>query len=278
MGTMATQKIQRRLKIGVIGCGNMGSSIIRGLAESSFYPQNIHASDPDSKKTKALKKDVNIKIGKTNRQIASLCDVLILAVKPNRVDAVLEEISSCTPKSTLVISIAAGIPIAKIQKRLKEKLPVIRVMPNMPALIHEGISAYALGTHAGPKHRNITETILKSLGQVVEVKERLMDLVTAVSGSGPAYYFLLAETMIEAAYELGMKSSVAKQLVYQTALGSARVMSGDGEDPDVLIRRVASKGGTTEAALKVFKRKGFGKIVGDAIQATCKRSEELSKS
>ena len=275
---MATTKVDKRFKTGVIGCGNMGSSILRGLADSGFYPQNLYATDPDPKKTKVIQKDLHIKISKTNRQLATICDVIILAVKPSVMASVLDEISHCTSKTTLVISIAAGVPISKIQKGFKEKLPVVRVMPNMPALIREGISAYALGSFAGPKHRNITAMILKSLGSVVEVKEKMMDLVTAVSGSGPAYFFLMAEKMIESAYELGMKSDVAKQLVYQTALGSAKVMLSEEEDPDVLIGRVASKGGTTEAALKVFQRKGFGKIVDDAIQAAYKKSKEISKS
>jgi len=122
------------------------------------------------------------------------------------------------------------------------------------------------------------EIILKSLGNAVEVKERMIDLVTAVSGSGPAYFFFLVEKMIEAAYESGMKLDTAKRLVYQTALGSAKILAQGDEDPDVLIGRVASKGGTTEAALKVFRRKGFGKIINDAVKAAYKRSKELSES
>ena len=275
---MATQKINKRLKIGVIGSGNMGSSILRGLSDSPFYPQNLYVSDPDAKKTQALKKELHIKVAKHNRQLASICDVVILAVKPNVMESVLDEISLQTPKTTLVISIAAGVPLSKLQKGFKEKVPLVRVMPNMPALIGEGISAYALGNYTASRHRAVTEMILKSLGEVVEVREKLMDLVTALSGSGPAYFFLLAEKLVEAAYELGMKSDVAKKLVYQTALGSAKVMLHKSEDPDVLISRVASKGGTTEAALRVLKRKGFGKIITDAVQAACKRSEELREA
>ncbi len=273
---MISKSAIKRLKIGLIGCGNMGAAIVNGLVEAGFYPQLIQISDPDPKKIKILKKDSGCKIAKNNRQVASICDVIVLAIKPTHMDSVLDEISRVVPKQTLVISIAAGITIARIQKGFVEKVPVIRVMPNMPALIQEGISAYALGTHALPKHQAIASEILLSLGQVVEVKEKSMDAVTAISGSGPAYFFLLAEKMIEAACQLGMKANVAKQLVYQTALGSAQVLVSENEDPDVLISRVASKGGTTEAALQVYSRKGFGKIVNDAIQAAYKKAGELN--
>ena len=267
----------KNIKVAVIGCGNMGSSIVRGLVEASFYPQNLHITDFDAKKTQGLKKDLGVKIAKTNRQAASIADAVILAVKPQTLDAVVDDLASVLPEGTLVISIAAGVPIARIRKHLKEKNPVIRVMPNLPALIGQGISAYALGPGCAPRHRQIVELILKAIGSSVEVKEPMIDLVTAVSGSGPAYCFLLAEKMIESAYELGMKSDTAKKLVYQTFLGSAKMMTAGEADPDELIGRVASKGGTTEAALKVFRSRGFGKIVKEAMTAAQKRSIELSK-
>lgn len=255
----------------------MGASIVRGLVEASFYPQNLHITDADNKKTQSLKKDLGVKIAKTNRQAASVADAVILAVKPQVLDSVVDDLATILPEETLVISIAAGIPIARIKKHLKEKNPVVRVMPNLPALIGQGVSAYAMGPGSAPKHRQIAELILKSIGSVVEVKEPLMDVVTAVSGSGPAYCFLLAEKMIEAAYELGMKSETAKRLVYQTFLGSAKMMAAGEADPDELIERVASKGGTTEAALKVFRSRGFGKVVREAMTAAQRRAVELSK-
>lgn len=274
---MKTTIVPKNLKVAVIGCGNMGASIVRGLVDASFYPQNLHITDADAKKAQALKKDLGVKIAKTNRQAASIADAVILAVKPQVLDSVVDDLATVLPEETLVISIAAGVPIARIQKHLKEKNPVVRVMPNLPALIGQGISAYALGPGSAPKHRQITELILKSVGSSVEVKESLMDTVTAVSGSGPAYIFLLAEKMIEAAYELGLKSQTAKQLVYQTFLGSAKMMASADVDPDELIARVASKGGTTEAALKTFRARGFGKVVKDAMTSAQRRAVELSK-
>jgi len=263
------------LKIGILGAGNMGTAIVRGLVEKSVYPQNISVYDLDAKKVAAMRKVANVRAAKSARQCVSLADVLILAMKPqNLQEAVIDVASSLDPQA-LVISIAAGVPIAKIESYFKKPVCLVRAMPNMPALVGSGMSAYSAGKRATGKQKKIAEAVLGSFGEVTEVPERLLDLVTAISGSGPAYFFLLAEKMIEAAYEQGMKVDVAKKLVYQTAFGSGRVLAEGGEDPEVLIERVASKGGTTEAALKVFKRMGFGKIVQDAVRAAFKRSCEL---
>ncbi|MBI3316010.1 MAG: pyrroline-5-carboxylate reductase [Candidatus Omnitrophica bacterium] len=265
------------LKIGVIGSGNMGRALVRGLVEKSVYPQNISVFDVDKKKALETKKEVHVKIASSSRQCASLSDVVILAVKPPVLPQVAEEIATALTQDPLVISIAAGVPMAKIEACFKKPVPLVRAMPNLPALVGAGMSAFSLGRHALPKHRKIAEAVLQALGQAVQVPEKWLDLVTAVSGSGPAYYFLLTEKMIEAAYEMGMKVDVAKKLVYQTALGSGKVMAEYGEDPEELMARVASKGGTTEAALKVFQKQGFGKIVQDAVKAAYKRAQEISR-
>jgi len=265
------------LKIGVIGAGNMGQALVRGLVEKSVYPQNISIFDVDKKKLDTVKKEAHVKIAKSNRQCVSLSDVVILAVKPQMIQEVVEEIASGLDKDALVISIAAGVPIAKIESYFKKPVSLIRVMPNMPALVGSGMSAFSLGKHATQKHRKIAEGILGAFGEIVQVPEKWLDLVTAVSGSGPAYFFLLTEKLIEAAYEMGMKVDVAKKIVYQTAFGSGKVLMQSQEDPEVLIDRVASKGGTTEAALKVFQKQGLGKIVQDAVKAAYKRSKEISQ-
>ena len=264
------------LKIAVIGAGNMGQALVRGLVEKSVYSQHISVFDVDRKKLDALKKE-SVKIAKSNRQCVSLADVVILAVKPQILSEVITDISTAVGKDALVISIAAGVPMAKIEQFFKKPVCLVRAMPNMPALAGQGMSAFSLGRHASQKHQRIAEAILSSFGEVAQVPERALDLVTAISGSGPAYFFLLAEKMIEAAYEMGMKADLAKKLVYQTALGSGTVMAKSDEDPEELVSRVASKGGTTEAALKVFQKKGFGRIVQDAVKAAYKRSIELRK-
>ncbi|HTL71340.1 MAG TPA: pyrroline-5-carboxylate reductase [Candidatus Eisenbacteria bacterium] len=263
------------LKIGVVGAGNMGQALVRGLVEKAVYPQNISVFDVEKKKLDAVKKEAHVRVSKSNRHCVSLSDVVILAVKPQILPEVAAEIATSLGRETLVISIAAGVSIANLEGWIKKPVAIIRVMPNMPALVGAGMSAFSLGRHASAKHRKIAEAILGSFGEAVAVPEKALDLVTAVSGSGPAYFFLLAEKLIEAAYELGMKVDVAKKLVYQTALGSGRVMAESGEDPEVLIERVASKGGTTEAALKVYQKQGFGKIVQDGVKAAARRSREL---
>lgn len=265
------------LKIAVLGAGNMGQALVRGLVEKTVYPQNICVFDVDRKKLDALKKESAVKVAKSNRQCVSLADVVILAVKPQILPEVIGEIATAVGKDALVISIAAGVPIAKIEQSFKKPVCLVRVMPNMPALVGQGMSAFSLGRHANARHRRIAEAVLGSFGEAAQVPERALDLVTALSGSGPAYFFLLAEKMIEAAYELGMKVDLAKKLVYQTALGSGTVMAKTGEDPEELVTRVASKGGTTEAALKAFHKKGFGRLVHEAVKAAYKRSIELRK-
>lgn len=272
---MSSKSVLSGLKISLIGAGNMGQALVRGLIEKSVYPQNISVYDVDAKKLTALKKEFSVKLAKSGRQCVSLADIVILAVKPQIMQEAIAEIASSVDKEALVISIAAGVPISKIETYLKKPLSIIRVMPNMPALVGAGMSAYSLGKHASAKHRKVAEAILAAFGEFVQVPEKMIDLVTALSGSGPAYFFLLTEKMIEAGYEMGMKVDVAKKLVYQTAFGSGKVLAQSTEDPEDLIAKVASKGGTTEAALKVFQRKGFGKIIQDAIKAAHRRSIEL---
>ncbi len=274
---MSAKQVLSGLRIGVIGVGNMGQALVHGLVEKSVYPQNISVFDLDKKKITEIKKEGRIKGAASTRQCASLSDVVILAVKPQGLQPVIEEIASSIEPGTLVISIAAGVTLKKIETYFKKQVSLVRVMPNMPALVGSGMSAYSPGRHVSEKHKKIAEAILSSFGEVVLVPEKLLDLVTAVSGSGPAYYFLLTEKLIEAAYEMGMKVDVAKRLAYQTAFGSGKVLAGTSEDPEDLIAKVASKGGTTEAALKVFQKQGLGKIVHDAVKAAYKRSKELSR-
>ena len=205
---MKTKSALSGLKIAVLGCGNMGQALVRGLVERSVYPQNICVFDVDKKKLDAVRKETSVKIAKSNRLCATLADVVILAVKPQILQEVIQDISTVVGKDTLVISVAAGVPIARIEQFFKKPVCVVRVMPNMPALAGCGMSAFSPGRHAQARHRRITEAILSAVGEVALVPERSLDLVTAVSGSGPAYFFLLAEKMIEAAYESDRKSVV----------------------------------------------------------------------
>ncbi len=245
--------------IGIIGAGNMGMAIASAM------------------KGKFLLSDKNKRIS-DNVSVSRRSDVIILAVKPKDFDRVLKQEVCCGASSRkLIISIAAGITTKHIEDVLGKDIPVIRVMPNMAASIGEAISCISRGKAAGDEHVKIAREIFSTVGDVVCVAEDLMDAVTAVSGSGPAYFFSLIEAMIEGAEKLGLDKETARRLVSKTALGSAKLFEALKEDPAGLIKRVASKGGTTEAAFKVFEKRCFKGIVHDAIKCAHKRSKSLSK-
>src|SRR5689334_22206261 len=185
---MSDKAVLSGLKLAVIGAGNMGGAIVGGLVEKSVYPQNISIFDVDKKKMDAIRKNASVKLAKSSRQCVSLADVVILSVKPQILQQAVAEFATGLGPQTLVISVAAGVPIHKIESYLKKPMPVIRVMPNMPALAGAGMSAFSLGRHATAKHRKIAEAILRAIGEAEQVPERLLDAVTAISGSGPAYF------------------------------------------------------------------------------------------
>ena len=200
--------------------------------------------------------------------------IILLAVKPQDFSVLASELGALR-RNQLVISIMAGFPLSKLKTLLCHQR-LVRAMPNLAARVGQAYTVWQAGVRLSAKERQIVAAVFSSLGKSVEVhNEDMIDRATALSGSGPAYFFLLAEKMIEAAYELGMKVDLAKKLVYQTAFGSGKVLTGSAEDPEDLIAKVASKGGTTEAALKMFQKKGFGKIVQDGIKAAYKRSKQL---
>lgn len=250
-------------RIAVIGAGNMGSAIIKGIRKK----YRITVSDIDQNKLRGL----NIK---DNRKAVKDVDIIVLAIKPQNMAPVLEEIKGIVKPSQLVISIAAGIKTRKIENRLG-KIPVVRVMPNMPLLVGMGIGALCRGRYA--KYSHIKDAGRIFPGFIFIKKESLMDAVTAISGSGPAYVYLFIESLIKSAVRLGLSKDDAETLVYQTLKGAIALLEKSGKPPEELRRQVTSPGGTTEAALKVFQKKGFSKIIEKAVNAACKRAKELSK-
>lgn len=265
--------------IGFIGGGNMAEALIKGVIESGVYkPENIIVSDIRVERLNYIAEKYNITITEDNGELAEKADLIVLSVKPQNMSEVLEEIKGNVNKETLVISIAAGVRTQKIANLLGE-MAIVRVMPNTPALIGKGTSALFANTK-GQSRLDEAEKIFSAVGSCFFVAdEGLMDAVTAVSGSGPAYYFLLTEEMIKAAVELGFDDETAKKLVLQTALGAASLAveaDKDGQSPADLREKVTSVGGTTEAALKVFKEAGFETIVADAVKRARDRSRELS--
>jgi pyrroline-5-carboxylate reductase len=265
--------------IGFLGSGNMAEALIKGIISAGLCnPQDIFISDIRAERLEFLTKEYGVTAVATNSELAGKVNILVLSVKPQNMVEALESIREAVRAETLIISIAAGIKVSNISAVLGIR-PIVRVMPNTPALIGEGASALFANEKAKPM-LNRAEKIFASVGKAVIVDdESLIDAVTAVSGSGPAYYFLLMEEMIKAAGELGLPDLVAKDLVLQTAKGSALLAverDKENEVPAELRRKVTSPGGTTEAALKVFAAKDFSRLITDALTAARDRSRELS--
>jgi pyrroline-5-carboxylate reductase len=265
-----------KIQLGIIGCGNMGEAILRRLLEVGTWRFSVVVSEQDPEKRKRVEAGYRVRVIRDNFSLAKACTVIVLAVKPHDIDGVLREISGPHLSSRLIISIAAGVSTQRIEGLLKAKAPVVRVMPNMPALVGEGISAMCGGSFAKAPHLKIAKAVFSCIGNVVEIDEAFMDAVTAVSGSGPAYFFYLVQCIIEAAQELGLSERDASVLAVKTALGSAHVLDKLGESPESLRHKVTSKGGTTEAAFKVFESKGLKDIVKEGVRAARDRARELS--
>jgi pyrroline-5-carboxylate reductase len=265
--------------IGFIGSGNMAEALIKGIIAAGIYkPENIFVSDIRPERLKQLARKYKVKPAKNNRELAGRADIVVLSVKPQNMTEVLESIKDAISSKKLVISIAAGVKTRCIADVLGD-VAIIRTMPNTPALIGEGASALFANTKAKPMLEE-AKLIFSAVGKAVVIEdEDLINAVTAVSGSGPAYYFLLMEEMIKAAVELGLPKTVAKDLVLQTAKGAALLAveaDGRGEGPAQLRQKVTSPGGTTEAALKVLAEGKFGPLIEAAVKKARDRSKELS--
>ncbi len=263
--------------IGVIGGGNMGTALLSGLIRRrTVAASRVMVSDADTKKLRAVNRTLRVKTTTCNCEAAGQ-SVVLLAVKPQQMEPVLKEIRSSLAHKPLLISIAAGISTGWIEKKIGAKIPVIRVMPNTPALVGKGISAIARGRYASAAHEKLALEIFRSVGETVVVSEKSIDAVTAVSGSGPAYFFFLMEQMIASGKRLGLRPELVRALVLATAEGAAQLALQSNDDPAVLRQKVTSKGGTTEAALKVLEKKKAGQAVQQAILAAARRAKQLGK-
>ena len=262
-------------RIGVIGCGTMGAAILRGLLEARVATAGrLRGADPSPARQAGLRR-LGIRTMASNAALARASDVLILAVKPQELAAVLEEIAPALAPSQLIISIAAGCSTGSIERSLPARQSVVRAMPNTPAQIRQGMTVLCGGRAARPAHLAVARAIFGALGEVLELPERHFHAVTAVSGSGPAYVFYLMEAMLAAGRRLKLPEAALERLVRQTVLGSAQLAARHGESPAVLRTRVTSKGGTTEAALQVFEQAGVGAGVIAGLAAAARRSAQL---
>jgi pyrroline-5-carboxylate reductase len=267
-------------RIGFIGSGNMAEALIKGVTVADVYaPQDVFISDIRTDRLELLAEKYGVVPAKSNAEVAAKVESVVLSIKPQNMTDALQSIKDAISADALVISIAAGIKVANISAVLGE-MAIVRVMPNTPALIGEGASALFANEKAKPLLKQAM-TIFSSVGKAVIVDdEDLMDAVTAVSGSGPAYYFLLMEEMIKAGASLGLPEDVAKDLVLQTAKGAgllAAEADKNGENPAVLRKKVTSPGGTTEAALKVFAEGKISELITAAITRARDRGRELAK-
>jgi pyrroline-5-carboxylate reductase len=273
---MAKMNIQ---KIGFIGGGNMASSLISGLIASGHSPQHLWVSDINPDTLKGLAKDFNVNTSSDNDEIIKSADVIVLAVKPQVLGSVAKSAAALMQqKKPLVVSIAAGISQQSLSRWLGADTAIVRCMPNTPALVLTGATALHANAKVTSEQRNLAENIMRSVGIALWVKdESELDAVTAVSGSGPAYYFLLMEAMEKAALELGLTEPTARLLVQQTALGAAKIALESSESPEQLRKRVTSPGGTTQQAIETFEQGGFTELVSKALHAARDRSIEMSK-
>ena len=275
-------------KIGFIGAGNMGEAFVGAIIKSDiFSPSMIYVSDINEQRLDIFRSDYGVSAMNDNFKLFSECDVVILAVKPQQIDQVLSQIAKQggynIPDRKLIVSIAAGIPLRKIEdllyapldEKFRERLPIIRVMPNTPALVLAGMSGMSTNRYATAEDVRIIRTILEAMGRVIEFKEEDLDAVTALSGSGPAYVFYLIESMIEGGINVGLDPGDAAVLTITTLKGAIALMEEQNESPEVLRRIVTSPGGTTEAAFKVLENNRVKQNIIEAIAAAAKRSKEL---
>ena len=268
------------LTIGLIGSGHMARALVRGLLRAGHPAARIQVADPDpAQLEQVVALHASVCIHRDNAEVAGIADALVLAVKPQQMEAVARQISAAhRPAGQLVLSVAAGITLDSLQGWFGASTPLVRVMPNQPATIGAGISGLAATAALGEEQRDLARYIASATGRAVWLQdESLMDAVTAVSGSGPAYFYLLMEHMERAAIDLGLPPELAAALTRETALGAARVVCETQGDPGQLRAAVTSPGGTTAAALRTFESADLEGIVRRALAAARDRSAELGR-
>ncbi len=275
---MSTERIEppygRRLAI--LGAGVMGETLLSGLLRSGWTADQIVATDRRPERHTELVARYGVTMAENEEAVAE-ADTVILVVKPQDMADLLDEIRDSLKPDTLVISLAAGVDIASIEARLPDGVAVVRVMPNTPAQVDEGMAAISAGSHSDAEHLDRVTEILSATGRVVTVPERYQDAVTAISGSGPAYIFFVVESMIEAGVHLGLPRATATELVIQTLVGSAKMLRETGTHPTVLREQVTSPGGTTASALRELEIHKVRAAFLAAMEAARDRSRELAE-
>ncbi|MDH5666785.1 MAG: pyrroline-5-carboxylate reductase [Nitrospira sp.] len=262
-------------KVAFIGGGQMAEALIGGMLSANLCPAgSIQAADPDAGRREHLTGRFGIQVSESNRAVAAWGDCVVLAVKPHMIGEVLKEIAGELTED-LVVSIAAGVQISRIEGLCDRRTRIVRAMPNTPALVQAGMTVLAVGPDVGAQDIADVRQIFGVVGRVVSVEERLMDAVTGLSGSGPAYVFLAIEALIDGGVKMGLSRDIATLLAAQTVSGAARMVMETGQHPASLKDRVTSPGGTTIAGLHRLEQGGLRATIIDAVEAATKRSQEL---
>lgn len=266
-------------QLAFVGGGNMARSLIGGLLADGYSAERIRFAEPSSERREILARELGVTSTADNLEAATGADAVILTVKPQTVRSVAEQLGELIrEQGTVVISVAAGVRLQDIERWLGEGVAVVRTMPNTPALVRSGATALLANAQVSEAQKELAESLMRAVGQTqwLDVEED-MDIVTAISGSGPAYFFLLMEALEDAAAEQGLDRERARLLILETATGAARMALESEDSPGVLRGRVTSPGGTTESALNVLNENDFHGSIGKAVKAAANRAEELGK-
>ncbi len=266
--------------IGFIGAGNMAAALIKGFLDAELYDaKQMWVSDVDAKRLSLIKKRFKVDAAPNNATLVAKSKIIILAVKPQVIEQVLTELRALITPDHLFISIAAGIPTLRIENTLGVRVRVLRVMPNTPATVGKGMSVLVRGRFATPADEKLGVKLLSAVGAAVAIPhERMLDAVTGLSGSGPAYVYLFAEGLIAGGIQAGLPGPLAVQLAFQTIAGAAAMLLETGDTPESLRAQVSSPGGTTLAGLGELNRRGFKDSIASAIIAATRRAQELGRN
>lgn len=270
----ASSSASQRLRIAVLGGGKMGEALLAGLLAGGHEPGDVTVSERYAERAEQLRDTYGIATAEP-AAAADGAEIVLLATKPQDLGALLAQIAPVLTSSQLVVSVAAGATAATIETALGDGVPVVRCMPNTPALVGQGMTAIAAGSHATAEHLDRAEQVLTAVGRVVRVPEYQLDAVTALSGSGPAYFFLVVEALIDAGVAIGLPRALAGDLVVQTAVGAATMLRESGEHPVLLREAVSSPGGTTVAGTGELEAHGLRTALAAAVRAAAERSREL---
>lgn len=265
-------------KIGFIGCGAMGSALIRGMVQSGgVNPETVFIFDLNKERQESLAKELNVNSAENYKELVSSCNYIFISVKPQDSEGLLYSIKPDINENHIIISIAAGITIGYMESCLFPDSKIVRLMPNTPCLIGEGTIVVSTGDAVSDLEYEVVDEMLKPLGLTIRVPESLMDAATGLSGTGPAYVFLFIETMIDAGVAVGIRRDVASKMVIQNVIGSARLMQENTNHPAELRNTVTSPAGTTSAAMQVLEERGFRSCLVKAVIEASHRSEQLRR-